>query len=63
MPWGSSAADNFKKIVKQKQQTAKKMERGPYERHAKPPLKEARDVSNWPKGKSMDWYKSNGYIK
>ena len=58
--WGSSATDNFNKVVKQKHDMAKKMKRGPYEHHAKPPKalteEEMAKVKEMPKGMPASYY-------
>lgn len=57
MGWGSSAMDNFNKVVQQKKEMAKKMKRGPYVHHAKPPLKELPKDDEWIKKHLKAWDK------
>lgn len=47
-----SASEHFNKVVAQKKAMAKKMKRGPYERHAKPAL----ELSKAP---DQDWIKKH----
>ncbi len=58
--FGSNAIEHFNKLTKQKQETAKKMKRGPYEHHAKvgKPLneEELRKVKEMPKGMPASYY-------
>ena len=55
MGWGSSATDNFNKLAKQKKEMAKKMKRGPYDHHAKEPVKDLPKDDPWIKAHLSAW--------